>query len=236
MLRYTAQSARRNGVRLRERLLGNPVGLGKMASKMAGLANWANRAAFNRRVMEGAVGIHRDKQLPEFTGEPFERWAAKRSSDLGDQVRDEVVLFHTCFINYNKPDVGRDAVAVLERNGVRVLSPAQGCCGMPALDGGDVATARRQARANVAVLKPYAERGVKILAINPTCSYTLRKEYIELVGTPGMSLDGWMVVILDAGAPTLGQQPRTAAADRREDQQLPLLRTRRFSAARLSPV
>src|SRR5690606_7557367 len=66
--------------------------------------------------------------------------------------------------------------------GVRVLVPEQTCCGMPALDGGDVDFARKQARRNVELLAPYAERGRPMLAINPTCSYTLKKEDPELGG------------------------------------------------------
>jgi glycerol-3-phosphate dehydrogenase subunit C len=182
MLRYTAQKARREKVGLREKMLGNPVALGKLAKPMARLANWANGTKFHRTIMEQMLGIHRDKKLPDFASESFEDWAAKRPASERE-LTDEVVLFHTCFINYNNPGVGRDAVAVLERNGIRVLTPSQTCCGMPALDGGDVDFARRQARNNVQALKPYVDRGLKVLAINPTCSYTLKKEYPELVGS-----------------------------------------------------
>jgi glycerol-3-phosphate dehydrogenase subunit C len=183
--RYKAQKVKREGLALRERVLGDPVRMGKLASKVAPLANRANASKAHRVLMEKAMGVHRDKQLPEFHRETFEKWRGAH----GDAPRkdaaaygEEVVLFHTCFVNYNNPGVGRDAVGVLERNGVRVHTPAQGCCGMPALDGGDIDHAREQARANVRTLKPFVDRGVKVLAINPTCSYTLKKEYAELVG------------------------------------------------------
>ncbi len=188
MQRYTAQRARKNGVSLREKMLGNPVALGALASKVAALANWANRNRLNRIVMEKVTGIHRDKLLPRFAAETFEKWLTRRPRKparpaiAGTPAAEEVVLFHTCFVNYNNPGIGKDAVEVLERAGVVVLSPEQTCCGMPAMDGGDVDFAREQARRNVMSLAPYAERGCKILAINPTCSYTLRKEYAELVG------------------------------------------------------
>jgi glycerol-3-phosphate dehydrogenase subunit C len=65
---------------------------------------------------------------------------------------------------------------------VRVLSPQQTCCGMPAMDGGDVDFARQQAERNIDTLTPYVEKGLNVLAINPTCSYMLKKEYAELVG------------------------------------------------------
>ncbi len=182
--RYTAQKAKRDGVGLREKFLARPVLLGKLASKTAALANWANRTRFHRTIMQTMLGIHRDKKLPDFHARTFEKWWRQRGGRSTVVAADaaEVVLFHTCFVNYNNPDVGIDAVEVLERNGVRVLSPPQTCCGMPALDGGEVDFARKQARRNVETLVAFARRGAKILAPNPTCSYMLKKEYIELVG------------------------------------------------------
>jgi Fe-S oxidoreductase len=52
---------------------------------------------------------------------------------------------------------------------------------MPALDGGDVDFARKQASRNVDVLLPFVERGYKIAVINPTCSLMMRQEYPELL-------------------------------------------------------
>jgi Fe-S oxidoreductase len=182
LLRYNAQRARKKGIRLRERMLGNPVALGRAASKIAGLANWANSVSFHRRIMHSLLGIHRDKKLPEFSSKTFSGWAKSRISAVRGLGAREVVLFHTCFVDYNTPGIGRDAVEVLERNSVRVLSPQQTCCGMPAMDGGDVDFARQQAERNIETLTPYVEKGLNVLAINPTCSYMLKKEYPELVG------------------------------------------------------
>jgi glycerol-3-phosphate dehydrogenase subunit C len=181
MLRYTAQQAKKNGVSLRDKFLGNPVALGKAASKAAPIVNAMNKARVHRALMEKTLGIHREKLLPEFASEPFEKWARKRSPAVKEPSR-EAVLFHTCYVNYNAPEIGKDAVEVLERSGVRVLTPTQTCCGMPALDGGDVDFARKQARRNVETLKPFVDRGLPVLVVNPTCSYTLKKEYVDLVG------------------------------------------------------
>jgi glycerol-3-phosphate dehydrogenase subunit C len=185
MLRYTAQKAKREGVSIRDKFLGNPVALGKLSSKAAPIVNTMNKARAHRALMEKTLGIHRDKLLPEFASEPFEKWVKKRASKSGPPGRPatrEAVLFHTCYVNYNAPEIGKDAVEVLERSGVRVLSPAQTCCGMPALDGGDIDFATKQARKNVETLKPFVERGLPVLVVNPTCSYMLKKEYADIVG------------------------------------------------------
>lgn len=185
LLRYNAVRVKEDGLGFRERFLGDPDRAGRLASKVAPVANVANRTKAHRVLMEKAMGIHRDKQLPEFHRETFEAWRSKTAAAPranGSAAGEEVVLFHTCFVNFNNPDVGRSAIEALERNGVLVHSPEQNCCGMPAMDGGDLEFAKKQARRNVEVLSPYVERGMKVLAINPTCSYTLKKEYAELVG------------------------------------------------------
>ncbi len=193
MLRYTAQQAKRNGVSRRDKFLGNPTLLGKLSSLAAPLVNRMNRSRAHRALMEKTLGIHRDKLLPSFVSEPFEKWFAKRSAERSAELagmksanakpaKREAVLFHTCFVNYNAPEIGKDAVEVLERSGVEILSPAQTCCGMPALDGGDIELAREQARRNVETLAPYVERGLPVLVVNPTCSYVMKKEIVELVG------------------------------------------------------
>jgi Fe-S oxidoreductase len=80
--------------------------------------------------------------------------------------------------------VGKAAIRVFEKNGISLGCPKQNCCGMPALEAGDIELARTMARNNVDALLPSVRAGKKIVAINPTCSYTIRKEYPELVGTP----------------------------------------------------
>ncbi|MFN3476262.1 MAG: heterodisulfide reductase-related iron-sulfur binding cluster, partial [Candidatus Methylomirabilales bacterium] len=93
----------------------------------------------------------------------------------------KVILFYTCFVNYNAPEIGKAAVAVLERNGIGVLCPEQRCCGMPFLDGGDIASASANARFNVEQLSPLVREGSPVIVPGPTCSYVLKQEYPLLV-------------------------------------------------------
>jgi glycerol-3-phosphate dehydrogenase subunit C len=82
------------------------------------------------------------------------------------------------------PTTGIAAVQVLEHNGLRVHFPTeQTCCGMPNLDGGDVGAALEKAKRNVETLYPFVEKGMSVVVPGPTCSYVLKKEYAELLGT-----------------------------------------------------
>jgi Fe-S oxidoreductase len=182
MLRANAIRRKRRGFDLRSRLLSRPEFLGRMAGKCASLANWANRNPVLRAGLEVALGIHREKALPEFHSQTFEDWYRTVPPPPGDASK--AVLFVTCSVNYNNPEVGKDAVEVFSKNGISLSCPKQNCCGMPALEAGDFELAKRLARQNVESLHPHVRSGKKVLAIDPTCSYTLRKEYPELVGTP----------------------------------------------------
>jgi glycerol-3-phosphate dehydrogenase subunit C len=96
----------------------------------------------------------------------------------------KVALFYSCSVNYNEPAVGRDTVAVLEKNQCAVQCPEQVCCGMPYLDGGDLEAATRNAKKNVEALLPAVEQGATVVVPQPTCSYVLKREYPVLVPGP----------------------------------------------------
>jgi len=51
------------------------------------------------------------------------------------------------------------------------------------MEAGDLKLAIKLARRNVTSLYPHVVAGKKVLAINPTCSFMIRREYPELVGT-----------------------------------------------------
>lgn len=184
MLRRKAIHAKEHGVSLQDRLLGDPDLVGKVGTMVPAIANMANKVKANRILMEAALGIHRDRQLPEFARQPFLEWFRSRPQPRppAEVSGPKVVLFYTCTVQWNDPQVGRAAVEVLEHNGFTVYAPEFKCCGMPALDGGDVDRATAWANANLDVLLPYVEAGCDIVSPGPTCSYMLKKEwafYIE---------------------------------------------------------
>ncbi len=178
--RYRAQRHREHGSKLRDRVLGDPDTAGKMARMSLGMANLGNKVKLHRWFMEKALGVHRDKLLPEFASKTFSSKARKagRSFETGG----EAVLFATCFVEHNEPHVGEDTLAVLDRNQVDVRVPeGVGCCGMPAWEYGDLDEVRKRARRNLDALLPHVDAGAKVLVVNPTCSMMLRKEYPELL-------------------------------------------------------
>jgi Fe-S oxidoreductase len=179
--RHAAIKARREGRPLRARLLGDPDRAAAFARASLGMANVMNRVSLHRWFMEKLVGIHRDKLLPDFAGTTFERWASGEGLTEGEPGA-ELVLFQTCYVQHNEPQVGRDTVAVMKANQVD-LRCVEGlvCCGMPAWESGDLEGLRAKAHHNLDRLMPHVEAGSKVAAINPTCSMMLRREWPELL-------------------------------------------------------
>ena len=196
ILRAKAVRARARGIPLRERVLGDPDKLGKLGSVAPRLANWGCHQAIQRKLMQELLGIHRDKLLPDFAGETFEAWVKRTGLPIAPaEPAAKVAIFHTCFVNYYNPAPGKAAVAVLAKNQCAIACPKQNCCGMPALDGGDVEFAQKQAESNVKAMLPLVRQGYKIAAINPTCSLTMRKEYRNLL--KGAEVEEFSAAVVD---------------------------------------
>ena len=121
---------------------------------------------------------------------------------------------------------GRDAVAVLEKNGCAVSCPEQVCCGMPYLDGGDIARARTRERAkrNIAALLPLVRAGASVVVPQPTCSYVLqegvpaagararRRTRVAAAHARRLRVPGGAAARRDARTPTFpGQRPGKVA-------------------------
>jgi glycerol-3-phosphate dehydrogenase subunit C len=194
LLRWKAQRTRRQGVPLATRLMRDTATIGKLASLAPSVTNWALRNPTNRAVMERVVGVHRDKLLPAYHRQTFPDWWRRHHPrvETPQSLRDgvdqatplKVALFSTCLVDYNDPEVGIAAVQVLEHNGVEVVRPdAQVCCGMPFLDGGDLAAAAVNVRRNVEVFAPLVEQGYAVVIPSPSCSLMVREEFAQLVAT-----------------------------------------------------
>jgi len=186
MAREKAQRARRHGIKVVDQVLGEPQLIGRLgAGPSAKFANVVNANRLVRRVAEKAFGISAEFPLPPVATQAFGPWLAQHRPAQEAGSAGQVVLFPTCYGEYNFPNVPRAAVAVLEKNGFEVQVPgALTCCGMPNLDGGDLDAARRKMQQNVELLLPLVRQGRTIVVPGPTCGYTMKKEWPEYLRTP----------------------------------------------------
>jgi len=94
------------------------------------------------------------------------------------------VFFYGCFLNYNRPDLGRDIRDFLASLGVRVVIPRQVCCGLPALGNGDIETARKFARKNARILAGYIDKGYDVIYSCTSCGLSLTQDYPGILDVP----------------------------------------------------
>ena len=72
------------------------------------------------------------------------------------QTRPRVALFVTCLVDLHRPTIGFAAIKLLEQHGCLVEVPrAQTCCGQPAYNSGDRATARELAQSVLEAFEGY---------------------------------------------------------------------------------
>jgi Fe-S oxidoreductase len=182
LLRDKAIRVKKEGPKIEDRILGNPDRAGKTGCSMAPLANWVNHNSLARQVMAATMGIHENRNLPEFQSTTFEEWFRERSKPLRSEKK--VGFFYTCFVNYYALEQGIAAVEVLEKNGYEVFVPEQVCCGMPYLDGGEVDKATKNMEKNIKNFKPLVDSNIPILSVGPTCSYVLKNEFVFFTQDP----------------------------------------------------
>jgi Fe-S oxidoreductase len=102
----------------------------------------------------------------------------------------EVVLLIDTFNRYFEPENARAALAVLRAAGYTVHLPqaADGgrplCCGRTFLAAGLVEEARLEARRVIDTLRPYVERSVPVIGLEPSCLLGLRDEFLSMA--PGV--------------------------------------------------
>jgi Fe-S oxidoreductase len=99
----------------------------------------------------------------------------------------EVVFLVDTFNRYFEPENARAALAVLQAAGYEVHLPqaADGgrplCCGRTFLAAGLVEEARSEARRVIETLRPYVERGVPVIGLEPSCLLGLRDEFLSML-------------------------------------------------------
>jgi L-lactate dehydrogenase complex protein LldE len=87
-----------------------------------------------------------------------------------------VGLFVTCLVDFIRPSIGFAAVKLLEDAGCTVEVPRQSCCGQPAFNSGDRATARAVAEQVIAAFAPYDY----VVAPSGSCAGMLKTHYPDL--------------------------------------------------------
>jgi glycerol-3-phosphate dehydrogenase subunit C len=156
---------------------------GGMARFAAPLVNWASDKDNKpvRAVMEKSAGIDAKATLPKFHARTFVSAARQEENEINTAApafgKRKAALYATCFVNYNKPDTGMDARAVLNHIGVETKVAYPGCCGMPFLEQAELDRVAQNAAKVSKELVKLIDEGYDIVALTASCGLMLKFEW-----------------------------------------------------------
>src|SRR5581483_2646382 len=111
MLRYRAVEQKEGKVPWTRKELGKTDRNGRLATPLAGLANWGSdeHNTLTRPVLEKVAGIDRHAALPKYHGRTFMARTKRNPPERDTRApaaKRKAVLYATCFANYNNPTIG----------------------------------------------------------------------------------------------------------------------------------
>ena len=182
MLRYRAAQKEKGKLPLVPRQLAEIDRNSKIGIMFSNLINWMSniKNKLFRKILEKISGIDIRVQLPKYNSETFTNFFKKNISKIsyGNENEDrKVVIYSTCFVNYNKKNTGVAALKVLKKNGVEVQEAYPGCCGMPFLEQADLPKVVEQAKKVSKDLLKWVEKGYKVITLTASCGLMLKFEW-----------------------------------------------------------
>ena len=181
MLRAKAFRFGKRGAAFRDRLLASPDRIGRLAAVpvVGRMINVAGKS----HTLRSMLHLHPEAALPDYHRNSFR----KRHRDLVSSASafqssgTGVVLFATCWGNYNEPDLGEDLCAVFEHNAIPVaLAEKEHCCGMLRLELGDLDAVEMAKNDNIPVLAEWVDSGWGIVVPVPGC-VQMFKQWLPLM-------------------------------------------------------
>ena len=178
----------KHGHTLKDRLVGQLPDYARHAAKIAPVLNLRDKVPLMAQLSEKLFGFSARRSLPQWESKHFFNTPVQSASreDVLTATK-PVVLFVDTFNGYFESDNAHAALQVLQAAGytVHVASKAQAdgkhlCCGRTFLSAGMVEQAKQKAQEVVESLLPFAQKGIAIVGLEPSCLLTLRDELLVM--------------------------------------------------------
>jgi len=182
MLRYRAAQKKLRQLPLVPRQLAEIDRNSKIGIMFSKFFNWASniKNKLFRKLLEIIAGIDIRAQLPKYNSETFSNFFKKNKDKIIFQTKNDnrkVVIYTTCFVNFNKKNTGVAALKVLKKNGVEVQEAYPGCCGMPFLEQADLPKVVEQAKKVSKELLAWVDKDYKVITLTASCGLMLKFEW-----------------------------------------------------------
>jgi glycolate oxidase iron-sulfur subunit len=114
----------------------------------------------------------------------------------GEPGKPRIVFFVGCMTNFVYTNIGESTLELFRHLGCTVIIPkGQGCCGLPAMSGGDLDTVRELAERNLEALEAY--QADYVMTACATCGGALHKLYPKVIGKRNPELKARLQAIAD---------------------------------------
>jgi len=182
MLRYRTLQKKQNKLTLIPSQLAKIDRNAKIGVMFSWFVNWVSNTKnkFLRKILELISGIDKRVKLPSYNSETFTSYFKKNKSFTNiknTNTERKVVIYSTCFVNFNKKDTGIAALKVLKKNGVEVQEAYPGCCGMPFLEQADLQKVVEQAKKVSKDLIKWVDKGYRVITLTASCGLMLKFEW-----------------------------------------------------------
>ncbi|MGO3166751.1 FAD-binding and (Fe-S)-binding domain-containing protein, partial [Corynebacterium casei] len=161
--------------------------LGHIAHKvplLPRIIDMSMRTPVLRTVIAKVGGLDTSRPLIRFAPSSLRKWHKKRSNN---QATKTVVLWPDSFNASLDTSPATAAVEVLETLGYRVEIPQEFvCCGLTWHSTGQLDMTQRVLKQTAKVMKPYTDRGLTVIGIEPSCTVMLKGEATELSDDPAI--------------------------------------------------
>ena len=182
MLRYRTLQKKQNKLHKIPAQLAQIDRNAKIGVMFSGFINWLSNInnKFLRKLLELITGIDKRASLPVYNSETFTSYFKKNNNFKKvkiSQKERKVVIYTTCFVNFNKKNTGVAALKVLKKNGVEVQEAYPGCCGMPFLEQADLPKVVEQAKKVSKNLLEWVDKGYQVITLTASCGLMLKFEW-----------------------------------------------------------
>ncbi len=182
MLRYRTLQKKQNKLSAVTKQLAQIDRNGKIGVTFSRFINWVSniKNKFFRKIIELITGIDKRVILPVYNSETFTKYFKKNYNfkDINSSNKNrKVVIYSTCFVNFNKKDTGIAALKVLKKNEIEVQEAYPGCCGMPYLEQADLPKVVQQAKKVSNDLLKWIDKGYRVITLTASCGLMLKFEW-----------------------------------------------------------
>jgi glycerol-3-phosphate dehydrogenase subunit C len=162
-------------VSIRDWLISHPPIIGYLTCPLSFIFNTLVKKKSIRKIMDRLINIDMRAPLPEYHISKINLPKRRKG-----RAKRKAIYFAGCYDKFNDLKTLKDTIFALDANGVEIMEPDLGCCGIPFIGIGDLESAKRRAAKVSAGLRKLILNGYDIVFSCTSCGSMIKIEYPTL--------------------------------------------------------